>query len=106
MENQFTVGDQVAVYKSSLGHYAVFRIAKISPKSGIITLANGTRYRADGSEITDDKWSATSIDPVTPEIRTRILRSRNIHTLREMNWEALDSETLMKMVAFLKQQQS
>jgi len=86
------------------GGYTILRevtIAKITATQ--IVCENGDRYRlSDGRLIGNtDHWTSDVIYPATGDILARYRRQRNLSTVKNVQWDALDNNTLAAVVALL-----
>lgn len=101
------VGDRVAmdigVYGST--QYVVATITKITPTRRMTTSNNKT-FNADGTQYGQgSSYSGrVQLEPPTPEILERILRSRLIKALKAFKFEELTTEQLRTIQSIIKKE--
>lgn len=101
------IGDKVAMDIGSYGYsrYSIATITKVTPTRRITT-SNGRVFNANGSEYgKGSNWgSGTYLEPVTNDIRERILRNKLISELKEINFEGLTTEQLLSIQSIVKKE--
>ena len=99
--SDYKAGDQL-VLKHRYGDWQIITVGRVTPSGRLVcgnyTLNPDLTVRGRGD------WSAVyRAEPVTPEIRTEVLRQRNRRLLVHTKFDELDPRTLARLARIVRE---
>jgi hypothetical protein len=109
LNKKYEIGDKVMITNRNGGLAKETTVASISPKGNVITLANGQKFTAEGTEHGSSRYhSYHYMSPFDAEYAQRLKdqdeRRRLAYSLRETNFANFSLATLRQLAAIVAEE--